>query len=68
MRQDEMRGVAAGADGRDGQPPFEEPLTMDALHVVLEDLVLRDVMRALDGRTLMVTASAQAGNLGGEGG
>ena len=57
-----MRSVAIDAARSQRITPLGR-LAVQALRVVLEDLILRDVMRALDGRALMVTAPAQPRNL-----
>ncbi len=42
VRQDEVRRVAGGADGRDRQTLTKQTLAVNREGVVLEDLVLRD--------------------------
>ncbi len=68
MRQNKVRRVATGADRRDHQTPLEQAFAMDAFGIVLQDLVLRNVVSKLDGRTLVMAAPAQKRNLGGGGG
>ena len=58
--QHEVRRVAARADRRDGQALLEEPLAVDRLRVVVEDVLVGDVAGLLHRRALLVAGSAGA--------
>ncbi len=59
MRQDVVRGVARGADRRDGQALSEQAFAVDRHRVVLEDAVLVNLAVEAYGRALLVAAAAQ---------
>src|SRR5437660_1570866 len=65
--KDKVRCMAARADGRDCETTLVEAFTMDAVHVVAEDVVLRNVPRQLDWGALLVTTAAELGHLHGGG-
>ena len=56
--QEVVRGVAVDADRDDRQAPLQEALAVDALGVVLEDLVLGDVVGLRDRRAFLVARPA----------
>ncbi len=60
VRQDVVRRVAGGADGGDRQALLVEPLAVDRVDVVLEDVLLRDVAELRDLGALLVAASRRA--------
>jgi hypothetical protein len=55
--------VATGADGCHHQALLEQTLTVDALLVPLDDLLLRDVVGALDLGPFRVTLSTHLGSV-----
>ena len=65
VRQHEVRRVATGAYRRDREPALEQPLAVDAVHVVAQDVVLRNVVRQADRRAFAMATAAQPRNLHG---
>ena len=65
VREDRVPGVAGGAVGSHDEPLPEEPLAVDALGEILDDVVLVDHPLALDRRTLLVALPAEERDLQG---
>jgi hypothetical protein len=63
VRQDEMRRMTTGANRRHHQAAAKQTLAVKALRVILENLVLRNVMRDLNRRAFVMAAPAQKRNL-----
>ena len=63
VRQDQMGAVTVGARRRHDEPLLEQTDAVDALGVVLDDVVLPDVVVAGHRRAFPVAASAQVGHV-----
>lgn len=61
--QYEMRGMTTGADGRNGEAALVQALAVNTVHVVAEDIVLRDVPGQLNRRTFLMATAAQLRDL-----
>ena len=59
MRQDQVRRMATGAVGRYGESLFQQRLAVNALGVVLEDAVLRNVELELYRGAFAMASSAK---------
>ena len=57
--------MATGAHGRHGQALLVESLAMDAVHVVAQNVRLRNLARERDGGALLVALTAEPGDLHG---
>ena len=68
MREDVVGRMTGRTDSRDGQSRSEKPLPMDGHGVVLQDVILRDVVRPRNWTALPMTLPAEEGDVHGGGG
>jgi len=62
MRQDLVRGMAGNAGGAAAEPLLEKTLAVDALGIVFQNMVFRNIPLLLDLRTLAVAGTADKRN------
>jgi hypothetical protein len=62
VRQNEVRRMAAGANGSDDESTAKQAFAVNAIHVVTEDVTLWNLVGQLDRGTFAVAVSAQAGD------
>ncbi len=68
MRENKVRSVAAGAHGSNNQSAAKQAFTVDAVHVITQDIVLWELMCQLNGGAFTMAVSTQARDLHSRGG